>query len=67
MELITFTEVLVAGTIAVLIPVQSIECRSKRRQVLLPPCFARLYGALTHIQQGKVPDRVGWVEIVGEE
>ncbi len=72
-EVPTFSEVFAAGTAAVLIPVRSIERKSTTerfsfRQGSQEPdsCYSRLYLTLKGIQQGKIEDSFGWVDVVQE-
>lgn len=72
-EVQSFSEVFGAGTAAVLIPVRSIK-RESTGEVLSflegseepGSCYARLYSTLKGIQQGKMEDKFGWVDIVQE-
>lgn len=72
-EVKSFSEVFGAGTAAVLIPVRSIK-RESTGEVLSflqgseepGSCYARLYSVLKGIQQGKIEDKFGWVDIVQE-
>ncbi|CAF9924689.1 MAG: hypothetical protein HETSPECPRED_005659 [Heterodermia speciosa] len=72
-ELPSFAEVMAAGTAAALVPVKSITMRSKDEKFDYGdgaeepgPCCVKLLAALQGIQQGKLKDTFGWLDIVEE-
>jgi len=72
-ELPTFTEVIAAGTAAALVPVKSITMRSRNDKFTYQngasepgPACVKLLTTLKSIQQGKVKDEFGWLDLVKE-
>ena len=72
-ELPSFAEVMAAGTAATLVPVKSITMRSKKEKFDYGdggeepgPCCAQLLAKLQGIQQGKIKDAFGWLDVVKE-
>ena len=72
-ELPSFAEVMAAGTAAALVPVKSITMRSKKEKFHYGdggeepgPCCTRLLATLQGIQQGKIKDAFGWLDVVKE-
>lgn len=72
-ELLSFTEVIAAGTAAALVSVKSISMKSQGETFVYGdgsgepgPAFTRLLSALQDIQQGKIKDSFGWLEPVAE-
>jgi branched-chain amino acid aminotransferase len=72
-ELPTFTEVIAVGTAAALVPVKSITMRSRNDKFTYNggasepgPACVKLLTALKSIQQGKVKDAFGWLDLVKE-
>lgn len=72
-ELLSFTEVIAAGTAAALVPVKSISMKSQGDKFVYGdesdepgPAFTRLLTTLQDIQQGKIKDSFDWLEQVAE-
>ena len=72
-ELPTFTEIMAAGTAAALVPIKSITMRSRNDRFTYQdersepgPACTKLLTALKSIQQGKVKDEFGWLDMVKE-
>lgn len=72
-ELPTFTEVIAVGTAAALVPVKSITMRSRNDKFTYNgeasepgPACVKLLTTLKSIQQGKVKDEFGWLDLVKE-
>lgn len=72
-ELPSFTEVLAAGTAAALVPIKSITMRSRNHKFLYQdggdepgPACVKLLMTLKGIQQGKIKDSFGWLDLVEE-
>ena len=72
-ELPSFAEVMAAGTAATLVPVKSITMRSKKEKFDYGgggeepgPCCAKLLATLQGIQQGKITDTFGWLDVIKE-
>ncbi|KAL9102094.1 MAG: hypothetical protein Q9163_002717 [Psora crenata] len=70
-ELSSFTEIMAAGTAAVLVPIKSITMNSRNDKFLYQggenepgPACVKLLNTLKAIQQGKVEDPFGWLEYV---
>lgn len=72
-ELPTFTEVIAVGTAAALVPVKSITMRSRNEKFTYQngaskpgPACVKLLNTLKTIQQGKIRDEFGWLDLVKE-
>ena len=72
-EISSFSEILAAGTAAALVPMKSITMRSTGDKFTFQngsnepgPACTKLLGVLKGIQQGKVQDKFGWLDVVQE-
>ena len=72
-EIETFTEVIAVGTAAALVPIKSITMRSRFDKFLYQegsdepgPACVKLLSILKGIQQGKIKDAFGWLDVVEE-
>ena len=66
-ELSEFSEVMAAGTAAALVPLKSLTMKSKNQKFTYDapgPAFTKLLDRYKAIQQGKVKDPFGWLDIV---
>ena len=72
-ELLSFSEIMAAGTAAALVPIKSITMKSKNDKFTYQgggdepgPACVKLLTTLKGIQQGKIKDSFGWLEQVAE-
>lgn len=66
-ELSSFSEVMAAGTAAALVPLKSLEMKSKKQKFTYEtpgPAFTKLIERYKAIQQAKVKDPFGWLDFV---
>ena len=70
-ELSDFSEVMAAGTAAALVPIKSISMKSKNDKFTYQhgsnepgPACAKLLSTLKGIQQGKIQDTFGWLDMI---
>jgi len=70
-ELPEFEEIMAAGTAAALVPIKSITMKSKGDKFVYQngndepgPHCAKLLATLKGIQQGKIKDTFGWLDLV---
>lgn len=70
-ELSGFSEVIAAGTAAALVPIKSISMKSRGDKFTyqdgndgIGPACAKLLSTLKDIQQGKINDSFGWLDII---